>query len=901
MNRNVNTPHTARRRQTLAIAISLGFAGISATASANVVISQLYGGGGNSGATLRHDFVELHNTGSDAVTVDGWSLQYASASGSSWQRTNLHGVIAAGQYLLIQQAAGSGGSIDLPTPDVLGSIAMSSSSGKLALVDHQIALTCSSGCDSAAGVIDFVGFGSASSSETTPITGLNNSTAALRKTDGCSDTDNNSSDFGTGAPSPRNSASSFVLCSGDGGGEGGGGTGGNDKRIRDIQGHAHLSPLAGQLVTNVPGVVTAVRNNGFFLQDETPDADPATSEAILVYTGSAPTVAVGDRVTVSGTVTEFRPGGSGGSNNLTITELTSPTVTTLASGIALPAPVVLGTGGRALPTNVIASGVSGSIETRASLQLGDGIDFYESLEGMRVQINGALVVGPTSRFNEIPVVADNGLNAGLRTARNGIVIRHDDFNPERILLDDGFVTLPAANVGDSFASVVGVMDYSFGNFKLLPTTISPLQPGGLQPEQARVAMLGETTIASYNVENLAASNDASKFTRLAQQIVNQLRNPDIIALMEVQDDNGASNDSVVSADQTVAKLVAAIQAAGGPLYQYRDIDPADDQDGGQPGGNIRQGFLFNSFAVRFVDRAGASATTANAVISDASGVRLQYSPGRIAPTDSAFADSRKPLAGEFLIDGNRVFVIANHFNSKGGDQPLFGRYQPPARDSEIQRAAQATRVAEFVNDLRAADPNAKVVVLGDINDFQFSETMAILEAAGLHDLINTLPENERYTYVFEGNSQALDHILVSDGLRNAVTEYDVVHINSEFADQASDHDPEVAYLQLPLGGSDVSDRFSVYKSGLSYNRVSGLYSASVTLTATAAVSGPLIVRLAGLPSDISLVNADGLVADQPFLRLAPVQPGQKISLALQFRNPARKPFSYSVTVRQGEF
>jgi len=287
MNRNVNTPHTARR-QTLAIAIGLSLTGFSATAAADVVISQLYGGGGNSGATLRHDFVELHNTGSAPVTLDGWSLQYASASGSSWQRTHLSGVIAAGQYLLIQQAAGSGGSVDLPTPDVIGSIAMSATSGKLALVSNQTALTCSTACDSQPGVVDFVGFGSASSSETAPVSALNNSSAALRKTEGCSDTNNNSSDFVTGAPSPRNSASSFVLCTGDddgeggggegGGGEGGGGEGGgSDKRIRDIQGSAHLSPLAGQQVSNVPGVVTAVRSNGFFLQDETPDADPATS------------------------------------------------------------------------------------------------------------------------------------------------------------------------------------------------------------------------------------------------------------------------------------------------------------------------------------------------------------------------------------------------------------------------------------------------------------------------------------------------------------------------------------------------------------------------------------------------------------------------------------------------
>ena len=899
MNQNKDRRLSRRRWQPLAVAVAAGL-GLLGSAHADVVISQVYGGGGNTGATLRNDFIELHNTGAEPVTLDGWSVQYASAGGSSWQRSNLSGVIAAGQYLLVQQAAGTGGSVDLPTPDFIGTIAMSASSGKVALVNHQTALSCSAGCDSVAGVIDFVGFGGASSSETAPTPALNNTTAALRKANGCTDSDNNSSDFETGTPSPRNGASAFVLCDGEGGGGGGGG-GSNDKRIAEIQGVAHLSPLAGQPVTNVPGVVTAVRSNGFFMQDETADADPATSEALFVFTNSAPSVAVGDRITVNGTVTEFRPGGTGGSNNLTITELVSPSVTVLARGVALPAPVRLGNGGRAVPSSVIASGITGSIETRASLNLNEGIDFYESLEGMRVQINGALVVGPTNDFNEVPVVVDNGLNADVRTARNGVVIRANDFNPERILLDDGFVSVPQANVGDSFAQVIGLMDYSFGNFKLLPTQLSPLLSAGLQPEVARVAQLGETTIASYNVENLAANNDPAKFTRLAQQIVNNLRSPDIIAVMELQDNNGASNDSVVSAEQTAATLIAAIQAAGGPLYQYRDINPADDQDGGQPGGNIRQGFLFNPLAVRFVDRAGANASTANAVVTDSSGVRLQYSPGRIQPTDSAFDNSRKPLAAEFLIDGNRVFVIANHFNSKGGDQPLFGRFQPPARSSEIQRTAQANIVAEFVADLHAADPTAKVIVLGDINDFQFSDTMAILESAGLHDLISGLPESERYTYVFEGNSQALDHILVSDALLSQVNEYDVVHINSEFADQASDHDPEVAFLQLPLGGNDVSSQFSVSKSGLSYNRSTGLYSGTVTLTARADITGPLIVRLSGLPAEITLVNAAGAVADQPFLRLNGASNGQQQKLTLQFRNPARTAFTYGINVRQGEF
>ncbi|NQD36725.1 nuclease [Permianibacter sp. IMCC34836] len=878
----------------------MAFAG---NAMAAVVISQVYGGGGNSGANLRNDFIELHNNGNEAVTLDGWTVQYASSTGSSWQKTNLAGVIAAGQYLLVQQASGAGGSEALPTPDFIGNIAMSASSGKVALVNNSTALNCANGCDVVSGVIDLVGFGSASSSETTPAPTLGNTLAALRKDNGCSDSNNNSSDFQTGAPSPRNGGSSFLLCgTGNGGGGGGGGNGSdNDKRIREIQGSAHLSPLVGQHVTRVPGIVTAVRSNGFFMQDDVPDADPATSEAVFVFTGTAPTVTTGDRVEVAGTVTEFRPGGSGGSTNLTITELSSPTVTKLASAQPLPAAIMLGAGGRQPPSAIIAAGIAGNVEDRASLILSQGIDFYESLEGMRVQINGALATGPTSSFGELPVIADNGLDASLRTARNGLVIRANDFNPERIILDDGFVSLPLANVGDSFASVSGVIDYSFGNYKLAVTALSPLQSAGLTAEVARAAAIGETTIASYNVENLAATNDPAKFARLAQQIVAALRAPDIIAVMEVQDNNGASNDSVVSADQTYATLINAIVAAGGPRYQFRSINPADDQDGGQPGGNIRQGFLFNATKVRFVDRPGADALTANAVVSDSSGAHLQYSPGRIAPTDSAFDDSRKPLAAEFLINGNRVVVIANHFNSKGGDQPLFGRYQLPARNSEIQRHAQATLVAAFVAELRAADPTAKVVVLGDINDFQFSDTMAILKSAGLHDLIETLPESERYSYVFEGNAQALDHILVSDTLRLQSNEYDVVHVNAEFADQASDHDPEVAYLQFPIAGTNVSSQFSLYKSGLSYNRCTDLYTGTLTLTAKASVSGPLIVTLTGLPTGVSLHNAAGDVAGVPFLRLNDVSAGQQIKLTLQIRNPNRVSIGYSPVVYQGSF
>ena len=185
---------------------------------------------------------------------------------------------------------------------------------------------------------------------------------------------------------------------------------------------------------------------------------------------------------------------------------------------------------------------------------------------------------------------------------------------------------------------------------------------------------------------------------------------------------------------------------------------------------------------------------------------LTLAPGRSDPANPAFSNSRKPLAGEFRFLGATVFVVANHFNSKGGDQPLFGRFQPPVRSSEVQRAGQATAVRAFVDSVRAIDPNANVVVAGDLNDFEFSGTVDILTAGGaLVDLPRTLPESQRYTYVFDGNSQVLDHILLSPGLSRRVGplrqyDYDIVHVNAEFADQVSDHDPQVVRV-VPIPGT----------------------------------------------------------------------------------------------------
>jgi hypothetical protein len=895
----------------------------------DVVISQVYGGGANTGAPLTHDYIELFNRSSAPVSLEGWSLQYASATGSgnfgasSAQLTELSGTIGPGQYFLVQEAGGAAGvpplpPVALPAPDLIDPtpILMSATAGKVALVQGATTLGCNGGstpCDAETieKILDLVGYGGANFFEgSAPAPTLSNTTAAFRQDDGCIDTNNNGSDFTTASPAPRNSATAPRTCGGDaaptvsstspasGGsvppaaalavtfsepvaaadgwfalscdaapvpasGSGGPTTftitpsaplvagascllviegtlitdldgvdppdqmDGNvsiaftvevpppPTRIRDIQGTSHLSPKNGQTVNDVTGVVTLVQGNGFFLQDPSPDAIDATSEGIFVFTSSAPTVAVGDAVLVTGLVTEFRPGctpscspTSSAFSNLTTTEINRPTrITLVSSGNALPAAIVLGAGAgeRLPPSAVIDDDTSGSVETGPTSfdPAHDGIDFYESLEGMRVQLDDAAAVGPTVTFSsgsrEIAVVGRGGDGAGPRTARGGVVVGVGDFNPERLIVVAS--TLPLVDVGATFPGALrGVIDYSFGNFKLLPTEVPAPVASPLVPEVVSLGALGanEVDLATFNVENLDANDPPEKFARLAEIVVNNLRSPDLIAVEEIQDDNGATNDANTNASLTYAALINAIATAGGPTYKFRNIDPEDDRDGGEPGGNIRVGFLFrDDRGLSFVDKPGAVFNTPNAVINEGGLPALQYSPGRVDPTNAAFNNSRKPLAAELRYKGRALFVFANHFNSKGGDQPLFGRFQPPALNSETQRRAQAEVLADFVAQILAVDPTAAVVVLGDLNDFEFSAPVGILKAAGLTTLVETLPANERYTYVFDGNSQVLDHIMVSSSLV-PVARFDIVHVNAEFADPASDHDPSVARLSLPV-------------------------------------------------------------------------------------------------------
>jgi DNA/RNA endonuclease G (NUC1)/predicted extracellular nuclease len=179
--------------------------------STGVVISQVYGGGGNAGATLKNDFIELFNRGTSSVSLNGWSVQYASSAGTTWTATNLTNVsLAPGQYYLIQEQAGAGGTVSLPSPDASGNIAMSATAAKVALTNSTAVLSGS--CPSGGSLVDLIGFGGANCFEGTGFPALTNTTAAIRNNSGCTDTDNNASDFASGAPSPRNTATALHPC-----------------------------------------------------------------------------------------------------------------------------------------------------------------------------------------------------------------------------------------------------------------------------------------------------------------------------------------------------------------------------------------------------------------------------------------------------------------------------------------------------------------------------------------------------------------------------------------------------------------------------------------------------------------------------------------------------------------
>ncbi|MGH1489372.1 MAG: multifunctional hydrolase/phosphatase/nucleotidase, partial [Acidimicrobiales bacterium] len=443
--------------------------------------------------------------------------------------------------------------------------------------------------------------------------------------------------------------------------------------IMDVQGDAHLSPYDGESV-EVGGIVTAVDFRSFYVQDPVGDGDDQTSDGILVLSDSS--VAVGDEVHVVGTVAERAFGA-----DLSTTVINGEAAVE-SSGNPLPAPIELGRNGRRSPTEIVISDDELPTDLRVDDAVMnpdvDGIDFYETLEGMRVLVDRPVATGAIRQFGrnaEFFTLSTHGQliqPPNARTQRGGIFLQPDpdnrgDQNPERIQIQldsDLFpYDYPTIGVGDRLDDVVGVMGYSFGNYEVNATEnfgfrdarpsvqVSPLIPRG-----------DEVTVASYNVLNLdATSADDAQRALLADHIVRNLRSPDVVALQEIQDNNGVVDDGTTSSDETLAALVAAIADAGGPTYAAFDVAPGDNTSGGVPGGNIRNAFIYNPDRVDLVNFVSLTPEVLAA---------------RGASNPDAFAGTRDPLIAGFQFDGTPFVVINNHLTSRFGSTPIFGGVQP---------------------------------------------------------------------------------------------------------------------------------------------------------------------------------------------------------------------------------
>jgi uncharacterized protein len=578
-------------------------------------------------------------------------------------------------------------------------------------------------------------------------------------------------------------------------------------QIHHLQGAGHQSPVLDEKVADIEGIVTYEykigSGNYFHMQtpDELKDNDPKTSEGIVVYTGNKDNVKVGDLVSVDGTVDEYHIDGyydTKSETDLPVTQINARddrggVVTVEASNQPLPEPVVIDDN---LPTEVIDNDGFTEFDPQE-----DAIDFWESIEGMLVEVGNVKAVAPQEHGDLITVLE----NRETDTIHGGVLLTAEDANADRIqfkLFDNREAREFEVATGDSFnGPITGVINYGFQNYKIYADYESIKEKhveGKAKPEQTTIEFdKQKLTIASYNLENFSNNRSETsddKAQKLARAFAKDMQNPDIIGVTEVQDNNGAkAGDS--AANESYERLIAEIEKAGGIKYEYVNIDPVNNADGGAPNANIRVGFLYNPDRVKLTK--GMPQGDATTAVGYEKG-KLTLNPGRIDPNNEAFKNSRKPLAAQFNFRGENVVVIVNHWNSKTGDTPLFGSTQPPVYGSEVQRHKIANVVNDFIEEIVAEDPGANIVSLGDFNDFQFSETLKIHEGEHLTNMINTVDKADRYTYLFQGNSQVLDHILVSNHLADT-TKTDILHINADFTDmagRASDHDPVLVQVDV---------------------------------------------------------------------------------------------------------
>jgi len=807
-----------------------GSAGAAVDPNAQVVINEVYGAGGNAGAVLTNDFVELYNKGVTDVLLTGKSLQYASAAGTSWSgNVALSGTIKAGDYFLVQLASGGVNGSPLPGSNQAAAAPnLATAGGNVALVNGLAALTCqTTACQSDPAVLDLVGTGGAFAGTVAPSA---TATKSISRDATHTNTAVNGADFAAGVPTPTVGAAPDpdpVVS----------------KTIAEIQGSTGTSPLVGAKVTT-KGVVTAVYPtggfNGFVIQ--TPGtggqrdyATDTSSDGIFVFTGGTPAVTIGQYVAVTGDVSEF------GAVPSTLTEINvAPAdIVVLNEPFTAPVPVTNDT----LPLSARESvesmlfdpvglqfTVTNSFNTNTFGEVGLAFGSKVLLQPTDVAKAGSPEAQAIDALNaDLGIAFDDGRSTNFGTwANRALVPPHLSLDhPLRVgasaqILGPVIVdsrnaawkfqpTLPFDSVTDadwftftsdrpSAPTGLGDADLKLASFNVLNyfTTLGADIPGCTgYPEGA--AGDDRTNVKDCPGAGPRGAWDLADLVRQRDKIVAAINtlDADVVGLMEIE------NSAVVSGnpDAAVSILVGALNAAAGTtkwafIPSSTQLPPLNEMD------VINNAIIYQVAAVTPIDAAQAL--------------------GDQSSGNEAFANAREPIAQEFVpVGGGDPFLfVVNHFKSKGSAGPLPGDADSGDGQgaSNASRVAQANALAAWIPTALAAHvstPVSDVFLVGDFNSYSQEDPLQVLYADGYVDANSGLAGNEKHSYNFGGLNGSLDHVLANEGAAQRITGSDIWNINAAesvaleydrfgyhginlyhaLPYRASDHDPAIVGIE----------------------------------------------------------------------------------------------------------
>lgn len=550
--------------------------------------------------------------------------------------------------------------------------------------------------------------------------------------------------------------------------------------IRALQGEALHSPYNQQKVTT-SGIVTGVLRRGFFIQTPDKSWDGKGSDGLFVYSPDW-RVSLGAEVEVSGECVDF------------IKHDTAKPVTQLH----LDEATVKNTGGKTIDPIEITRDFLPADNAELAVLL-------NSLEGMLVSIEaGQTFIAPSNPFGDYVLALDaSGQDeSAVRVECGGALLQSQ--HPHRWFPGFRVVNYNHAqrlNVGARLSSrISGPLNYRVDSYQIAVGSPFTLEEQFINRTKAQLKRSpGSVTIMTLNCFNLDPHVESEervlnprqdidddwgegRFHTLAQAVVLQANTPDIVALQEIQDNDGAEISDVVDASDTYALLIKTIEQLCGIKYQWVDVAPKVGADGGQPGGNIRNGYLYNPHRVSV----------------DPESVRV------FGEQESCFEGSRKPLFCEFIekSSGQRLAVINVHLASKRHQESIFSPHKPGFDAKEGVRIKQATVVRNEAE--KCLSDGVEFYITGDFNDTEHSKTLQALVAKKSANLVLDLPEKERYDYNHRGKLQVLMHGIVSKQMQQENrAEYEIIHGNEligvvpgEESDKPSDHAYVLAKLSL---------------------------------------------------------------------------------------------------------